>query len=601
MHDSWQKLPVLCRRYAELLYNPRVLARDPLDRLIKRERLFIRLRYGALLLLLGIVALDPRQQTSLTLTLYVVAAGILLNFLAWLLLRIRRLVPMLVLLSAVADSLFLLYYIFTTGGGQSDLWSLVFVLIAATALRYGVWGGLVIALAFGAIHLTTGFVESAIAPTGVYSSAVRTLAYVVMALLVGWVMRYEEQLGRVESEQAQLELQRKQFDIEAFAKLTGTMSANTNYQVTLQQMLDLSLRGLRTREPNDGAIAGMILLFDQSQDETLFVAAHYNLQPPDDTRRSTPIVGAMRGVLRTADPIMLKAARRDPLLCQFNVTQQFPAAVILPLRAGLSLYGVAVFVGGEPLLETFKHRLELMEAYATQAAIAVQNAQLYAQLRAEHDHVVDSEEKVRHEVARDLHDGPVNSVASITMGIDFARTLLHDEPAKAKEELDRLHRLASKTARDMRMTMYRLRPLALESAGLSAALEQYASRLQAEQSQPQIHFSGPNPNQFESRLSSNAATMVFDIAREAVGNAIKHAEAKNIWIVLRVSADWLIASVTDDGKGFDVNAVRSNYAKRGSLGLVNIQERAVLAQGDAEIESAPGKGTTVTARVPLEE
>jgi signal transduction histidine kinase len=162
-----------------------------------------------------------------------------------------------------------------------------------------------------------------------------------------------------------------------------------------------------------------------------------------------------------------------------------------------------------------------------------------------------------------------------------------------------LHKLATKTARDMRLTMYRLRPLALETAGLSAALDQYLGRLRTENSRPAFHFSALLAENFEPRLSSNAATMVFDILKEAISNSLKHAGAENIWVDLRASGNWLVASARDDGKGFDVGAVQANYATRGSLGMINIQERAELAQGEATIDSAKGRGTTITVRVPL--
>ncbi len=557
--------------------------------------MFIRVRFAALLLLLAIAALSPAGQASLPITLTVVVAGVLLNTVAWLLLRYARLAGALALAATAADSLFLLYFIAATGGSQSPLWALVFLLIGATSLRYGLPGGLVIACLFGFSQLASGVWESGATLAALYAPAVRGLAFVLMALLVGWVVG-------AESRRFEQELQRQRFDLDAFAKLTGTMTTNTNYQITLQQMLDLCSRGLRARDQVDGEPVGLILLFEAGEAQSLFVAAQHGLEPPDDTRHLKPLQGAIKTSVQTVQPVTVDDARRDPLLSQFNVVgQQCRSALILPLAAGLNLYGVAVFVGAEQLLETFAHRRSTMEAYARQAAIAVHNAQLYVQLAAEHDRVVDSEEKVRHEVARDLHDGPINSVASLTMGIDFARTLLQEDPARAKQELDNLHRLAAKTARDMRLTMYRLRPLALESAGLSAALEQYIARLQGESAQTQFHFDAPDASQFESRLSSNSKTMVFDIIKEAVGNALKHAGAQNIRIGLRLSGDWLIATVVDDGKGFDVNAVQTNSATRGSLGMLNIQERAALARGDAQVESAPGKGTTVTVRVPLEQ
>ena len=73
----------------------------------------------------------------------------------------------------------------------------------------------------------------------------------------------------------------------------------------------------------------------------------------------------------------------------------------------------------------------------------------------------------------------------------------------------------------------------------------------------------------------------------------------NSYLIERAAGNWLVASARDDGKGFDVGAVQAGYATRGSLGMINIQERAELAQGEATIDSARGRGTTVSVRVPL--
>ncbi len=571
----------------------------PLEQLIKRERLFVWLRFGALLLLLGLVALDPLSHAPLSLVVYVVAAGLLWNGLSWWLLRERRWVNWLTVLISVIDALLLLFFLMITGAAQSALWSFVYVLIAATALRYGILGAIFTAALFGIVHLAYGVVDFGTAPDSLYQSAVRALSFMVIAVLVGWVVRHERTETRSEAEQAHQALQRSQFDVEAFKELSGTISSNTNYQVALEQMLDLSLRGLRVRGHSEITAAGMILLFESAGEETLYVAAQRNLMPPDDTRHLRPIAGHIHTVLEKVDPLIVENAQHDPLLGQFELVKKYPAAAILPLRARFTLYGVIIYVGPEMLLESFQNRIDFLESYAAQAAIAVQNAQLYAQLRAEHDRIVDSEEKARHELARDLHDGPINAVASLTMGLDFTKRLIDEEPSKAREELNNLHKLAAKTARDMRTTMYRLRPLALETSGLNAALEQYLHRLQAEQDQPKFHLTLPNAKEYESRLSSNSATMVFDIVKEAVGNALKHAEAKNVWVYVRVSDSSLVTSILDDGKGFDLAAVEENYAARGSLGMINIHERAELAHGDATIESQPGQGTTVTVRVPL--
>ncbi len=85
-----------------------------------------------------------------------------------------------------------------------------------------------------------------------------------------------------------------------------------------------------------------------------------------------------------------------------------------------------------------------------------------------------------------------------------------------------------------------------------------------------------------------------------MGNAKKHAGAHNVSVSLAYIGGWASATVKDDGKGFDVQAVTSNYEKRGSFGLLNMRERATNLRGDLNISSAPGSGTTVVITLPAE-
>jgi signal transduction histidine kinase len=88
---------------------------------------------------------------------------------------------------------------------------------------------------------------------------------------------------------------------------------------------------------------------------------------------------------------------------------------------------------------------------------------------------------------------------------------------------------------------------------------------------------------------------------EAINNARKHAEAAHIWVRLAVHQDLFVAQVADDGQGFDVQAVEGEYASQGSLGMLNMQERATLIGGTLDIKSEIGNGTRVTLLVPLDE
>jgi signal transduction histidine kinase len=93
--------------------------------------------------------------------------------------------------------------------------------------------------------------------------------------------------------------------------------------------------------------------------------------------------------------------------------------------------------------------------------------------------------------------------------------------------------------------------------------------------------------------------VLFYIAEEAVTNARKHAKATHIWVRLKREGDLLTLEIQDDGIGFDVAQVEANYEQRGSLGMINLHERAELLNGLLRIDSARGKGTRILALVPL--
>ena len=95
--------------------------------------------------------------------------------------------------------------------------------------------------------------------------------------------------------------------------------------------------------------------------------------------------------------------------------------------------------------------------------------------------------------------------------------------------------------------------------------------------------------------------MIFYIVEEAVNNARKHAQAEHIWVRLKIKGDVLGVEIQDDGVGFNVGAVDANYERRGSLGMVNMRERAEMINGIVRIDSAEGRGTRVMIYVPLTE
>ncbi|HJZ48119.1 MAG TPA: GAF domain-containing sensor histidine kinase [Roseiflexaceae bacterium] len=267
-----------------------------------------------------------------------------------------------------------------------------------------------------------------------------------------------------------------------------------------------------------------------------------------------------------------------------------------PMRQGERIVGVMQVLNkrsGEPFSE---QDLRLLTTLSAQAAVAVENARLVRSLKSERDKLLAKEAEVRAAIARDLHDGPTQSVAAIAMNIEFVKKLLRAMPERVESELNVLSELVQKTSQDIRTLLFELRPLGLETQGLLSTLQQYVSRFRDPTGNMRLRLEAPASIP---RLPVEIEAAIFIIIQESVNNARKHARAPEVAIYLYIEEGQLVASVRDRGRGFNLAAVESNYNTRGSLGLLNMRERARLIGGECRIRSAEGEGTTVEVRVPL--
>lgn len=147
--------------------------------------------------------------------------------------------------------------------------------------------------------------------------------------------------------------------------------------------------------------------------------------------------------------------------------------------------------------------------------------------------------------------------------------------------------------------LFTLRPLVLESQGLIPALDAMAEKVHETYNQNVLVEATPN---LIPRIEAGKQTIIFFIAEEAITNARKHAQAAHIWVRLNpLEKDLVLLEVEDDGIGFDVSSLNTWYDQRGSLGMVNMRERAELVNGLFQISSTPGRGTTIRVLIPLSE
>jgi signal transduction histidine kinase len=339
---------------------------------------------------------------------------------------------------------------------------------------------------------------------------------------------------------------------------------------------------------------GVVLLFHGPR---LQVAVSRHLARRDDTIVFEGKQGIIAQALMTAEPALTNDPGRDPELSQLAAMHRCRQAIAMPLRAGFESFGVVIFASPAPDVYTVDYQ-DLLVALCNQAVVALQNARLYQSLMEEKERIVDVEEDARKKLARDLHDGPTQSIAAIAMRVNYVRTLQNQDPKLVADELGRIEELARRTTKEIRHMLFTLRPLILETQGLRAALEQYIVKKVETDPEPAMHFEAQSG--VDRALGKDAQGIIFYIIEEAISNARKHARANNIWIRLRQERGVFTAEVQDDGRGFDLDGVMDNYGQRGSLGMINMRERSELAGAEFQLYTAPGQGTRVVLTVRLE-
>ncbi len=487
------------------------------------------------------------------------------------------------------------------GGFATSLWWLG-ILPIITASLYFEWRGMSVAALLVILLQTLITLFHFPSPYALLFPAGAAVLLLLGGLLFAFVSTRLYQILR-QNYQARLEAQAQKRRIEqdrirAIYRLTSTLASTLNYQRVLDSVLDLSLSIVNTdpESPADDRLISIVMLF--STNGSLEIASARRLTPADERVVLPGKSGAVGQAIEEDRPIIVKDVKGDPEISHLITLRNCQEVYCFPLRSGLNAYGVLLF--GHPQAGYFTpDRRETLDILGRQAIFAIQNARLYQDLLDERDRIVEAQEEARKKLARDLHDGPTQSVSAIAMRINLVQRILSRDLPAAREELNRIEDLARRTTKEIRHMLFTLRPLVLESQGLSAALKSMAEKIRETYSQDvQIQVD----EKAIEHLEMGKQGVVFYIVEEAVNNARKHAKAAHIWVrLLPFGNDMLRLEIQDDGVGFDVEAVTRAYDQRGSLGMVNLRERTELVNGVLNIKSVPGKGTLVQVYIPLSE
>jgi len=295
-----------------------------------------------------------------------------------------------------------------------------------------------------------------------------------------------------------------------------------------------------------------------------------------------PVEGSVTGeVIRTGKAMVLADASTDARTSQPIMGGGIGRAAFVPLAVRGRTFGTLMVgnaSGGPPLRDT---AVQLLETFAEQAAVALE----YARLQRELHRLAVLEDRER--IAKELHDGAIQALFAVGMGLQGSAMLAGDTELRrrienAVEELDRV-------IRDLRNYIFGLRPGILADRQLDQALQRLVEELQQRSGVVAVAEIDPAA---AAELTGKAADLI-QLAREALSNVSRHAGAATCRVSLYPTEDGTVLEVDDDGRGFDPARTSG-----GGQGLRNLRERAEALGGRAEIVSAPGEGTRVRVTIP---
>lgn len=253
----------------------------------------------------------------------------------------------------------------------------------------------------------------------------------------------------------------------------------------------------------------------------------------------------------------------------------------------------------------------IMNSLAGQAAVALENAVLYKNMQnllkdykeqnkrllSLSKEIMKAHEEERKRIAREIHDGPAQSAVNLSLRLEICKRLLPEDCSeRLKTEMSNLNQFIQSTVKEIRTIIYDLKPSCLES-GLLEAVNSHIINF-SENTGLTIWF---NHSGDDSAIEYYMTSTIYRIVQEALSNVYKHAKATTVNISLKINKSSLQLIIEDNGRGFNVQELKTRKFDRlkGGFGLEGIRERVELVNGRLNITSTPGSGTLLSISIPL--
>ena len=308
----------------------------------------------------------------------------------------------------------------------------------------------------------------------------------------------------------------------------------------------------------------------------------------------------------TQRPVFISDIQEDPTFASAQKQAEIDGwrtLIAVPLLSYDEIVGILTVYADQP--NFFKpNDVAVLMSLASQAAVAIQNARLFAELEAQRKELrqvslrlVNAQEEERRRISRELHDEMGQALTALKINLDLARRALPPEPPELLQtSIQEASALAKHTLESARNLSLELHPAILNDLGLVAALrwelDRYEQRLQ-------------KAVQFEADLADTALQpeleiTIYRIITEALTNVARHAQAERISVQLVQESHQVTIEVQDNGVGFDAESWLNSPNERQSLGLTGMRERAQILGGRLNIVSMPDQGTKIWAQLPLD-
>lgn len=562
----------------------------------KTERLILTGRLVLAITSFAALLIDPPNPSSTVIFTYIALAGYLVysSFLQAFGSRLEEstLHPLLTYAGDVACLLAVLLFSDSTG---APFFLFYLFVILVTSLRWGLSGGLIASTALAAFFLLLGFspLRGLAIGRSFYGGWERLQFLVAGLCLLGLGYLVARMGERERLDQARLQV---------LGELGASVKVERGFRESLRRFLaetsrvfrarrawivfdDLSARNLLVWKLESGSEEELILEERRVEERPLF------FQDGEEASfrwRASPT--NQQGHWEGRQGLTEEPLRRPPRLVG-SFAELFQASTLLtaPFRFRGQPVGRIILMDRENGYFT-EDDLELLQLLIRQLTPVFENVLTLRQLRL---HAIERE---RNRIARDLHDGVIQTLASLEMQLDVLRRLATKDPGRAVEEIEHLQQIVKTESADLREIVTHLKPLEVESADLVDMIELSVDRFRNE--------TGMVVDLLIDRASIDLPELVcreiYQIVREGLNNIKKHAVATHVVIKMKQDERNLRLVIDDNGKGFSFAGTYTGEALDTlRLGPISIKERTQTVHGRLTIESNPGHGARLYIDIPV--